>query len=66
MKRRVEESILDDCPGVSQARKQRLLKHFGSLARLRKADAAQIAEVEGISARLAEDIVSFLKTHSQR
>ena len=37
MKRRVEESILDDCPGVSRARKERLLERFGSLTRLRKA-----------------------------
>ena len=64
MKRRVEESILDDCPGVSQARKQRLLKKFGSVSRLRKADAEKIAEVNGINARLAEEIVHFLKTHA--
>ncbi len=63
MKRRVEESILDDCPGISQARKQRLLKRFGSVARLRKASGEEIAGVEGINARLAEEIVHFLKTH---
>ena len=64
MKRRVEESILDDCPGISQMRKQRLLKRFGSVSRLRKAEASDIAEVEGINERLAEEIVHFLKTHS--
>jgi len=63
MKRRVNESILDDCPGVSQARKQRLLKKFGSVARLRKASPADLAEVSGINDRLAEEIVHFLKTH---
>ncbi|MEM9018666.1 MAG: excinuclease ABC subunit UvrC, partial [Verrucomicrobiota bacterium] len=31
MKRRVEESILDDCPGISRARKERLLEKFGSV-----------------------------------
>ncbi len=64
MKRRVEESILDDCPGISQARKQRLLKRFGSVARLRKASPEQIAEIEGINGRLAEEIAHFLKTHA--
>lgn len=63
MKRRVEESILDDCPGVSQARKQRLLEKFGSVARLRKAPAEKIAETDGINARLADEIVHFLRTH---
>ncbi len=63
MKRRVNESILDDCPGISQARKQRLLQKFGSVARLRKATPEDLAEVSGINERLAEEIVHFLKTH---
>ena len=60
MKRRIAESILDDCPGVSQHRKQVLLQHFGSVARLRRATATQIAEVEGIGPRLAQQISEFL------
>ena len=60
MKRRIAESILDDCPGVSQHRKQILLQHFGSVARLKRATAAQIAEVEGIGPRLAQQITEFL------
>ena len=63
MKRRVNESILDDCPGISQPRKQRLLKKFGSVTRLRKAKPDEIAEVSGINDRLAEEIAHFLKTH---
>src|SRR6202035_3064374 len=35
MKRRIAESILDDCPGVSDNRKQALLAKFGSVERLR-------------------------------
>jgi excinuclease ABC subunit C len=61
MKKRVAESILDDCPGVSDSRKQALLKHFGSLDRLRKASVAEIALVEGISERLAEVMSQFLQ-----
>src|ERR1700737_1011534 len=60
MKKRVAESILDDCPGVSENRKQILLKHFGSIERLRKASVAEIAAVDGISERLAEVIWHFL------
>ena len=60
MKKRVAESILDDCPGVSENRKQTLLKHFGSIERLRKASAAEIARLDGISERLAEVITRFL------
>lgn len=63
MKRRIKESVLDDCPGISRVRKERLLAKFGSLARLRKAKIEQIAEVEGISVKLAREIEHFLTTH---
>ncbi|HRQ89440.1 MAG TPA: UvrB/UvrC motif-containing protein, partial [Bacteroidia bacterium] len=63
MKRRVEESILDDCPGVSQRRKERLLERFGSVSRLRKAGAGEIAAVSGIGTKLADEIVRFLEMH---
>ncbi|MEZ5326766.1 MAG: excinuclease ABC subunit UvrC [Verrucomicrobiales bacterium] len=63
MKRRIDESVLDDCPGVSQNRKQVLLKAFGSVARLRKKSAEELAAVSGISDKLALEIVQFLKTH---
>ncbi|MDG2124823.1 MAG: excinuclease ABC subunit UvrC [Verrucomicrobiales bacterium] len=63
MKRRIEESVLDDCPGVSHRRKQALLKRFGSVARLRKAVESEIAEVPGVSKGLASEIVHFLNTH---
>ena len=62
LRRRVEESILDECPGISEARKTALLTHFGSVTRLRKADVAQIAEVPGISKKLAREVVDFLKS----
>jgi len=63
MKRRVEESILDDCPGISRARKERLLEKFGSVSRMRKTTAEEIASVQGINEKLAGEIVHFLKTH---
>jgi excinuclease ABC subunit C len=58
--RRVAESILDDCPGVSNARKAALLKAFGSVTRLRKATEEQIAVVPGISKTLARQVLEFL------
>ena len=61
MKRRIAESILDDCQGVSEARKKALLRKFGSVARIRRAAVEDIATTEGIGPRLAEQIVAFLK-----
>ncbi len=63
LKKRVEESILDDCPGVSQKRKSLLLRKFGSVNRLRKASVEEIAETEGIGRKLADDVHSFLQRH---
>ena len=63
MKKRVGESILDDCPGVSQNRKNLLLQKFGSVNRLRKATVDEIASTEGIGRKLAEDVHQFLLKH---
>ncbi|WP_030143368.1 excinuclease ABC subunit UvrC [Mycetocola saprophilus] len=53
-------TILGEIPGLGPARISALLKHFGSVARLREADAVAIAEVPGVGESLAETIVSTL------
>ena len=63
MKKRIGESILDDCPGVSQNRKNLLLRKFGSVNRLRKASVEEIANTEGIGPKLAEEVHRFLQRH---
>ncbi len=63
MKKRIGESILDDCPGVSQNRKNLLLRRFGSVQRLRKASVEEIASTEGIGPKLAEEVHRFLQRH---
>jgi excinuclease ABC subunit C len=63
LKKRVEESILDDCPGVSQNRKNLLLRKFGSVNRLRKASVEEIAATDGIGRKLAVDVHRFLQQH---
>jgi excinuclease ABC subunit C len=50
------ESILDDVPGLGEVRRKTLLKHFGSLKRLREAEVADIAQVPGIGTRTATAI----------
>ena len=64
LSRRVAESVLDECPGVSEKRKLTLLKHFGSVARLKKASAEQIAQIPGISLAAAREIQAFLAARS--
>ena len=59
-RRRMRESLLDDCPGVSPAKKQRLLEKFGSVARIKASTAEQIAALPGISVKSAQAILDFL------
>lgn len=60
MKRRISESILDDCPGISQSRKKDLLRHFGTIQRLKKATIEEIQAIDGIGPKLAANLVEFL------
>src|SRR5208337_2762796 len=46
-------SVLDDIEGVGPTRRRALLRHFGSLRRIREASLDQIAQVKGINAELA-------------
>ncbi len=53
-------STLEDIPGIGKTRSARLLRTFGSVKRLRQADEAEIAAVEGIGTALAREIVTWL------
>lgn len=51
---------LDDVPGLGDSRKQALLKHFGSVKRLRAATVEQICEVPGVGRKTAETVAAAL------
>ncbi|CAI7979309.1 UvrABC system protein C [Frankia sp. Hr75.2] len=53
-------SALDDVPGLGETRRKALLRHFGSVAKVRAAGAEEIAQVPGIGPRTAEAIVAAL------
>ena len=58
--KRMVESILDDVPGLGEARKKALLRQFGSLKRLRAASAEELATVTGIGPTVAQAVVDAL------
>jgi excinuclease ABC subunit C len=51
--KRMITSALDSVPGLGQTRKSALLKHFGSLKRLREASVEEISCAPGIGAQTA-------------
>jgi excinuclease ABC subunit C len=56
----MKAGALDAVPGLGSARRQALLKHFGSLKRLRAASVAEICEVPGVGPRTAEAVLAAL------
>ncbi|MFE1549127.1 excinuclease ABC subunit UvrC [Streptomyces sp. NPDC058718] len=58
--KRIRTSPLDAVPGLGETRKQALIKHFGSVKRLRQATIEQICEVPGMGRKTAESVVVAL------
>jgi excinuclease ABC subunit C len=51
------ESLLDDVPGLGEVRRKTLLRHFGSLKKLRQATVDEVAALPGFGRRTAESVV---------
>ncbi|MDF1544258.1 MAG: excinuclease ABC subunit UvrC [bacterium] len=58
--KRTVKSELDNISGIGPAKRMGLLKKFGSVAEIEKASAEQLAEVKGITAKLAAEILKEL------
>lgn len=58
--KRFRSSPLDDVSGLGETRKQALIKHFGSVKKLRQATIDEICEVPGIGRRTAESVAAAL------
>ncbi|MFD5325927.1 excinuclease ABC subunit UvrC [Streptomyces sp. NPDC127092] len=58
--KRIRSSPLDEIPGLGDTRKQALIKHFGSVKRLRQATIEQICEVPGMGRKTAEAVAVAL------
>ncbi|HEX4248806.1 MAG TPA: excinuclease ABC subunit UvrC [Pseudonocardia sp.] len=63
--KRMTASELDAVPGLGQTRRTALLRHFGSLRKLRQAGADEIAAVPGMGPRTAAAVVAALHVDSQ-
>jgi excinuclease ABC subunit C len=51
------ESVLDEVAGLGEVRRKTLLKHFGSLKKLRQASVDEVAGLPGFGRRTAESVV---------
>lgn len=62
--KRISESVLDEFPGIGEARKTALLKKFGSVRRIQLATVEQIAEVPGFGGKAAAGLKKFLEARA--
>ena len=61
LRKRMHESVLDEVPGMSKARKLALFQHFKSLAAIKKASAHDLQQVPGVGPKSAEQIVDWFR-----
>ena len=52
----ITKSELDEIKGIGEAKKKELLKHFGSIKKIKEADIEEIAKLKGINLELAKNI----------
>jgi len=57
--KRYNKSVLDEIEGVGPKRKKALIKHFGSISRIKQAGIDDLQAVEGISETVARKVYDF-------
>jgi excinuclease ABC subunit C len=62
--KQMTRSALDGIPGLGDTRRKKLLKHFGSVKRVRAASVEELASVQGIPQTVAEAVYEAL--HGRR
>ncbi|MGH3852138.1 MAG: excinuclease ABC subunit UvrC [Pseudonocardiaceae bacterium] len=59
---RMTSSVLDDVTGLGQTRRTALLKHFGSVRRIRQASVSELTEVPGVGPSTARAVLAALRS----
>ncbi|WP_224275319.1 excinuclease ABC subunit UvrC [Streptomyces sp. LS1784] len=62
--KRLTAGELDSVPGLGETRRRALLKHFGSLKKLRAATVDELCEVPGIGRRTAQTVAEALSSRT--
>ncbi len=55
------KSELDDIKGIGEKRKISLMKHFGSIEKIKNASVEELAEIEGMNIRVAQDLYNHFR-----
>ena len=63
--KKINESVLDEFPGIGEARKKAILKRFGSVQRLRLASIEELEQVPGFGGVMAAELKRFLEARQE-
>jgi excinuclease ABC subunit C len=63
-KKRTIQSELSRIPGIGPARQRDLLRHFGSLKKVREASLEDLLAVPGITPKIASALLDYFATHA--
>ena len=55
--KQITKSELDEIEGIGEAKKQALLKHFGSVEKMKQATLEELIQVKGINEAIAKRIL---------
>lgn len=56
-------SILDDISGIGSVRRKALMKHFGDINAIRRAEVEELQQVDGMNIKSAEAVYNFLENN---
>ncbi|MBD3192165.1 MAG: excinuclease ABC subunit UvrC [Candidatus Heimdallarchaeota archaeon] len=60
-RKEIKKLSLEEIPGIGKRKVEELVRHFGSIKRIKEAPIEELMKIEGISRKLAKRIVNFYK-----
>ena len=60
-KKTMLQSVLEEIPGIGEARRKALMMHFETIDRMKNATAEELSEVRGMNKKVAENVLKFFK-----
>ncbi len=63
--KQITKSELDEIDGIGEIKKQALLKHFGSVEKIKQASIQELMQVKGINQEIAEKILGIIGTGTE-
>jgi len=65
-KKSLRKSVLDDVRGIGKLKKKYLLKHFGSVSKLKRASIEEIEQVQGFGRKTASIVCEYLRNSAHK